>query len=252
MKDRVQDSFIWEDLKFFVDTLKDLPVSESLRLSTHGSYCVSTGTYSENWVYCPESEISPEIVNDVVRFFGEREQAFMWPVYDGGSEALEGAGLIHAGDLTAMCIYPEKVSLRVDEGVAIEQVDSEDSEVWAKTMWLGFGGDGEVPEEYCRFADALAGRSESVSLFAAKCGGKCAGTFAVTHEPEMTGVYYFATVPEFRRKGVARAMMTEICRMSAGKRVVLQSTPMGRDFYLAFGFTELFRIPVYSTEKDIF
>ena len=245
---------IWGSLRFFIDTLKHLPVSEILPLSENGSCCVSTGTASENWVYCPEREITPEIVNDVVRFFGERDEAFMWPVYadsDSNSEILEGAGVTHAGDLTAMCLAPEKVSLRVQEGVTFEGVTSENAGVWAKTMWLGFGGEGDVPEEYCRFAGALACSRENVSLFATKCCGKYAGTFAVTHEPEFMGVYYFATVPSFRRKGIASAMMTEICRLSAGKRIVLQATPTGAKFYRAFGFTELFRIPVYSTDSDI-
>ncbi len=247
----MNSNIIWEDLKFFLDTLKNLPISESLTLSVNGSYCVSTGTASENWVYCPEREISPEIVNDVVRFFCERDEAFMWPVYDGGTEILEVAGVIHAGDLAAMCIAPEKVSPCVLEGVTFEGVTGENAGVWAKTMWQGFGGEGDVPEGYCRFAGALACSRENVSLFAAKYFGEYAGAFAVTHEPELAGVYYFATVPNFRRKGVARAMMSEICRLSAGKNIVLQSTPMGMNFYRVFGFTELFRIPVYSTDSDI-
>ena len=39
-------------------------------------------------------------------------------------------------------------------------------------------------------------------------------------EPDSTGVYYFATIPEMRRKGVARSMMNEICRLSRGKKIL--------------------------------
>ena len=250
----MENSFICDDLKFFVDMLKSLPVSESLILSEKGSYCVSTGTYAENWVYFPERVTSPEKVNEAVHFFGERGEAFMWPVYDGGTEILEGAGLVYAGNLTAMCFSPKKFSDgKVNTHITIERVLSREmADVWADTSYRGFGGEGDTPEEYRRFAGALAAdRDKKVSLSAAKIGGEYAGTFLVTDEPEMTGVYYFSTVPEFRRQGIASAMMNEICRLSAGKKIVLQSSPMGRDFYLAFGFTELFKIPVYSNDGDI-
>ena len=73
----------------------------------------------------------------------------------------------------------------------------------------------------------------------------------LTHGENVTGVYYFATLPKFRRKGIARAMMSEICRLSSGKTIVLQATPSGVPFYKNFGFEELFTIPVYSNENDI-
>ncbi len=253
----MESSFIWEDLKFFVDSLKILPVSEFLTLTQNGSYCVSTGTYFENWVYCPERITSPESVHEAVRFFEERGEAFMWPVYGGGTKILEGAGLKYAGDLTAMCFVPKNEGHDFSQDgnvntITIQQVTSPKAAgLCAETAARGFGEEG-ASESYRKFVEALCGEIGRVRIYLAWYGGKNAGVYLVTEEPEMMGVYYFAVVPEFRRKGVARAMMTEICRQSAGKRVVLQSTPMGRKFYVAFGFEELFRIPVYSTESDIF
>ncbi|MBR0034135.1 MAG: GNAT family N-acetyltransferase, partial [Synergistaceae bacterium] len=275
----MEGSLIWEDLKFFVDTLKILPVSDFLALSENGSYCVSTGTYSENWVYCPEREITPEMAGDVVRFFrecGDSGEAFMWPVYadsEANRKILEGAGLEYAGDLTAMCFVPKNegldfslndnvntpldggvnsatnsdanthspkaaINCNVNASVIIQQVSLPTmADVWAQTAARGFGEEG-ASESYRKFVEALCGERGRVRMYLAGYGGENAGVYLVTEEPEMTGVYYFAVRPEFRRKGVARAMMTEICRQSAGKRVVLQSTPMGRNFYGAFGFTE--------------
>ena len=253
----MENSFIWENLKFFIDTLKSLPVSESLTLTPNGSYCVSTGTYSENWVYYPERITSSENVNEAVRFFEERGETFMWPVYDGGSEILEGAGLEYSGDVTAMCFSPKNAGDNFTahgnvNTLVIEQVFSREmADVWADTSFRGFGGEGDAPEEYYRFVRSLAADRKGIFLSAAKVGGEYAGTFLVTDEPDMMGVYYFAVRPEFRRRGIARAMMNEICTLAAGKRIVLQSTPMGRDFYKAFGFEELFRLPVFSTDKDI-
>ena len=249
----MESNFIWEDLKFFVDTLKSLPVSEALTLSENGSYCVSTNTGFENWVYCPEREITPEMADKAVRFFGGRGEVFMWPVYDGGSEILENAGLVYAGDLTAMCIDSAKIALGRENGaVKVEEVVSREAAgIWAETASRGFGEDGEAPEGCRKFVEALCGERERVRLYLAKYEEEYAGTFLLTEWRGKAGVYYFAVRPEFRRKGIAREMMREICRLSAGKKIVLQATPMGRKFYLAFGFDELFRIPVYSTDSDI-
>ena len=254
----MESNFVWDNLKFFVDTLKFLPVSESLTLSQNGSCCVSTGTYSENWVYCSEREITPEMADMAVNFFRERGdsgETFMWPVYadsESNREILEGAGLIYAGNLTAMCLDSAKITLaRNNDAVKIEGVKSREmAEVWAETASRGFGEDG-ASDSYRKFAESLCAERERVGLYLAGYGGEYAGTFCVTEDPEMTGVYYFAVVPEFRRKGVARAMMSEICRLSAGRKIVLQATPIGAKFYGAFGFEELFRIPVYSTDGDI-
>ena len=74
----------------------------------------------------------------------------------------------------------------------------------------------------------------------------------LNHGTDSNGVYYFATIPEQRRKGVARSMMNEICRLSNGKKILLQATPMGLPFYKNFGFKELCKIPVYSDSDDVF
>ena len=192
----MESNFIWEDLKFFVDTLKSLPVSESLTLSENGSYCVSTNTDFENWVYCPEYEITSEMADEAARFFRERGESFMWPVYDGCTEILEGAGLVYAGDLTAMC-FPSKsagLDLKTNGNVnantqyaaanglknsvllTIQQVSSlETAGIWAETAAHGFGED--VTPEYMKFVKSLCGKHERVRLHLAKYKGEYAGTF---------------------------------------------------------------------------
>ncbi len=248
-------ALMWSGLKFLVDTLKGLRVSRNLELSAE-SFCVSTGTESENWVYFPEQITSLEQVNNAVKFFSEHEEAFMWPVYSGGRELLERAGLIYAGDITAMMLNPENVIIPgARDDVKVLRSDS--AEEWAYTSWRGFGGGADdLPENYCEFVKALDAE-ERVSLYSAKYDGKNAGVFMLTNEREAVGVYYFAVVPEFRRKGIARAMMSEICRYALScegkspKMIILQSSPMGHKFYSNFGFTELFKIPVYSTDSDI-
>lgn len=235
-------NIVWENLRFFMCCLRDLPVSESLSLGENGGFCVSTGTYAENWVYFPERVTSPEIAEESVKFFSERGEEAMWPLYDSGGEVLESCGLIYDEDLTAMTLTPRVKDS--DSAVSVERVRTlEGAADWAETAGRGFGDDGTV-EGYRKFAEALS-EHEGVSLYLAKYEGECAGTFLTTNGTEATGVYYFAVVPELRRKGIARAMMDEVCRLTCGKRIVLQATPIGEKFYRSYGFEELFKIRLY-------
>jgi GNAT superfamily N-acetyltransferase len=74
------------------------------------------------------------------------------------------------------------------------------------------------------------------------------------------GVYYFAVLPEERRKGVGKAMIDKILRIASEGTsdfpalgfVVLQATPDGTRFYASQGFDTLFPIPLYSLSDDIY
>ena len=263
---------IWEDLKFFLERLKALPVSESLRLGNNGGFCVSTGCDLESWVYFPERVNDANIVNEAVKFFHERNISFMWPIYEaGGEKVLESAGLVYAGNLEAMTLDSEKINLeRANEDVRILRVnncadfdagigdvrnysEANSTKIWARTAWHAFGGGvDDVEENYYAFVSALNNDRENLELYLAELDNEPVGTFLLTCEKNFAGVYYFGVIPELRRKKIAASMMNEICRLSRGKKIVLQATPSGVPFYEKFGFERLFTIRVYSNESDIF
>lgn len=255
-------NIVWENFGFFFENLKNLSVSKSLNLSNK-NFCVSTGCDLESWVYYPEKNIAPEDVENVIKFFNEQNISFLWPVYGNGEEVLKSSGLFYAGDLTAMKMesnlsVDKSTSTGVEKPLCHLAMTSPLSkgrlkpiEKWAKTVWEGFDGNpDEIPENYFSIVESLS-ECKNFSLYVSTYEGKEAGTFLLTHGENVTGVYYFATLPKFRRKGIARAMMSEICRLSSGKTIVLQATPSGVPFYKNFGFEELFTIPVYSNENDI-
>ena len=243
------NNIIWQDFSFFLTCLKNLPVSKSLTLDkTNGGFCVSTGCSFESWVHYPERITNPEIVENVKKFFGEEKISYMWPVYNGGEKILEECGLVYAGNLMAMSY--ESKSSHATNNLDIYEADSHD---WADIAWQGFGSEaGTTSKEYYKLVEAFKNDRKNLRLFIADYENKHAGTFLITNEKDLMGVYYFATVPEFRRKGVAREMMNKICELAEGKTIVLQATPMGLPFYKKFGFEERFIIPIYSTESDIF
>lgn len=270
----IQD--VWRNFGFFCGCLRSFSISESLTLSDKG-YCVSTGNEFENWVYYPEkiSDASsshnglfqavnyPEKVSDVetvkkaMKFFADRCETFMWPVYDGGFDVLEEAGLVHAGHLEAMSLEPSRaVTKRVNPSVKFKAVTNYSlSDEWAKCEWSAFeyGGSTESAayKAYIALARAFCD-DERMLMYIAELDGIDAGAFLVTNEADMIGVYYFAAVPELRRKGIASSMMSEICGLSKGRKIVLQATPSGVPFYESFGFDDLGAMEVYSTTADIF
>lgn len=242
------ENIIWQDFEFFLTRLRNLPISKSLALGDNGGFCVSTSCSFESWVYYPERINDPEIVKSVINFFKQDNISFMWPLYNGGEKILEDCGLVYAGDLTAMSYTPK--SLQPNKNLlSIHEADVID---WAQTAWRGFGDDERTPENYYKLVEALKNDKDKFTLYLANYEGEHAGSFLITNEENLMGVYYFATVPEFRRKGIARAMMNEICNLSRGKTIVLQATPIGKLFYKSFGFEERFIIPIYSTEANIF
>ena len=144
---------------------------------------------------------------------------------------------------------------KANPDVVIKPVTTRElSRQWAETAWSSFNSFGEENEEtsanYYAMFDAFL-NDKNFSLYLAFLDDKPAGTFMITHEKFLTGVYYFATLHKFRRMGVAASMMSEICRLSQGKPIALQATPVGVPFYKSFGFEDLFAIKVYSTEPDV-
>ena len=254
----MRNNIIWEDFRFFLESLKSLSVSKVLTLSHNQCFCVSTNCSWESWVCYPDSITNPEDVERVVKFFRENNISFMWPLFsddESSCKILEASGLVYAGKLEAMTLRPDKaIKTRVNPDVKFRLVDdSKLARVWADNAFKAFSeGDEEgTPENYYALVNSFV-ESENFMLYLAELDDKASGVFMITREEKLTGVYYFATLPELRRRGIAASMMNEICRLSGEKIITLQATPAGVPFYKSFGFDDLFAIKVYSTEANIF
>lgn len=240
------------NMRFMMECLRNIPANQSLTLGNTGCFCVSTRTEAENWICFPECVNDVAAVRKACEFFREREEFFLWPVFDGGNEILSDGGLIQSEQLRAMSLDADSpVQARGNDSVTFKAVMSrEDSLRWAKSTWSGFEYDGDNPsEDYCEFAGNLAGCNDFELYVAVLHGRDCGAFMTVNDDAGMTGVYYFAVIPEMRRKGIAAAMMNEIRRLSCGKKIVLQATLSGVPFYRAYGFRDLCGIDVYRNRK---
>ena len=242
------NNLIWDELKFFISRLKSLSISEFINLDNKG-LCVSVKNELESWVYWPD-KINSEICDKIIKFFHERE-SFMWPIYDNANtKILDDSGLFYAGDLIAMSLNPDKaITSKANPDLKIERVINNSRE-WAITAGISFGSqENEITQNYFDFIADMNQDRQNLALYLAKLDNKPAGTFLLTRK---NGVYYFGVKPEFRRMGVAAAMMKQICKLVNKNFITLQATPTGYKFYKSFGFSELFPIKVYSPEKEIF
>ena len=243
----------WKEFGLFLTRLKNLPVSKSITLGNNGGFCVSTGCDIESWVYYPERVKNIEDVKRAVNFFKKEKISFMWPLYDGGEKILEDAGLIYAGSLTGM-IYRNNNNL-YQQHVELGSEDLDYRE-WAKTAWHAFGGGyDDVPENYFALVEAFhnAPGFHLMSQNNADTTKKNYwATVMLSDGVNATGIYYFATIPEMRRMGVAKSFMKFISQYRNNQPLLLQSTPAGLPFYKNFGFEELCKIPVYSDVSDVF
>lgn len=239
------------NMRFFMERLRDIPANESLTLND--GFCVSTITEAENWVCFPGRVNDVESVKAVAEFFRDRHEFFMWPVFDGGNEILSAGGLSQSESLRAMTLDSDlPIQIRGNDSVTFKAITSREASMrWAVCSWQGFEYDGDEPsEDFCKFAGNLAG-CEDFGLYVATLHGRDCGAFiTVNDDAGFMGVYYFAVIPEMRRKGIAATMMNEICRLSHGKKIVLQATLTGVPFYRAYGFKDCGEIEVYRNRQS--
>ena len=86
----------------------------------------------------------------------------------------------------------------------------------------------------------------------AHLGGQAVGTVATVVAEEAVGIYSVATLPEFRGRGIAEAMVRhaiEQARAETGlKRAVLESSRDGEPLYWRLGFRPVTRFAIFITD----
>ena len=249
---------VWSNLGTFLGALKGLSASEAMDLAPEGGFCLSTRSQSasENWVWLPPDLVTPERAEAALRFFGERGLPFVWPLPGdcGAAEALRGVGLKEAGRLEAMSLPAGAAPERGGKELTFRTVRTREEALrWASVAWLAFGGEPPVPVSVLNGAEAMA--ASPLRLGMAMAGEEAVGTFLLSSFEASLGVYYFAVLPEYRRRGAAMAMMGEVLRAAkelGTERIVLQATPAGVPFYRAAGFEAHGAIPLFSNSDDVF
>jgi len=114
--------------------------------------------------------------------------------------------------------------------------------LWSKVMNLGFEVDPEATELAVKIEPKISCQQYKIQQrYLGYLNGKPVATGLLQPESGVAGIYCIATLPEFRRQGIGRAMTLQV--MAEGKKLgykiaVLSASEMGRSVYEKLGFRE--------------
>ncbi len=226
---------------------------------------VSTGTAipDQNYAFCSVEKNVEEHVRRSARFFCEEGMPFTWwfPPGTRGElfrRALEKHGMPERCAPPAMLMtlgasseheqLPEECSVRrtVSPGDAME---------WARSSLEGFDSGMEHLDSFSEFCAALIAPpfDASFRLLTLRVESDAAATALLSLTGDIAGIYYFSTLPAFRRRGLGRHLLSETleeARCSGCRTAVLQASPMGFPLYKNAGFAVCGRFAVHSTDPD--
>jgi ribosomal protein S18 acetylase RimI-like enzyme len=111
----------------------------------------------------------------------------------------------------------------------------------------------EVSNEVSNLAsDETSNGPNGYEGFVGYVDGRAASIVAVVAAAGAIGIYSLATMPEFRKRGYAEAMLREAVRRISERtgitQVILQSTEAGYELYKRMGFRDVTRFTVYLTK----
>ena len=193
-------------------------------------------------------------VEKAARFFAERGAEFVTPwlpqTPQAVARALEERGIERRRIYTSMYLPVEAERGHCSPEVA--EVTAAEAARWGEAAWYAFGGEaGEEARAYALFGEYLANHPKN-RAFALEEEGRYVSTALIHETPEAYGLYYFATVPERRRQGLAAKLMDGAASALPEKKpLVLLATEAGLPFYISYGFKIIDKVPVYSACDDI-
>ena len=164
----------------------------------------------------------------------------------GAVDRLVAVGLREAGAVPAMTVDLKSLP-PVDQqpDLTIRRAESAaDRALWGELAARGTG----FAEPAVRALAALEPRIPAERLagqvrLLAECEGRAVATGALVTSGDQAGAYAVSTLPEFRRRGIGRAITLHALQLGAagGARTgFLQSSPMGLQVYERLGFREIF------------
>lgn len=238
----------------FAEMLGGAPGGGILRLTAPSLAAASGQPHAgENYALLAEGA-GREDVEAAAGFFAGRGAGFVTPwlprTPQAVARALEERGIERRRIYTSMYLPLEAV--RGKDAREAVRVTGENSARWAEAAWFAFGGEaGEAAEAYVPFGKYLACHAQN-RAFALEEEGRFVSTALIHETDDSYGLYYFATVPERRRRGLAAKLMDGVtAALPEKKPLVLLATEAGLPFYINYGFKIIDKVPIYCAGDDI-
>lgn len=164
----------------------------------------------------------------------------------GATDRLVAVGLHEAGAVPAMTADLRSLPPADNQpDLTIRQVESAaDRALWGELAAQGTGFEDPAVRALAALEPRIpAERLDGQVRILAEYRGRPVATGALVTSGDYAGVYAVSTLPEFRRRGIGRAITQYALQLGAagGARTgFLQSSPMGLHVYESLGFREVF------------
>lgn len=219
---------------------------------------VAISDFNWAWNEKPLDDRDVKSVEGIKEFYRQQNLRFWWWVYPRGDSAqtkdiLEAAGMRLITKIPCMATDYNIKTLNDEtpDGATVSEVkDANDLLVWADVSFRGFQMPERTREQYNDFVLSFPrGNKGAQKLFLAYIDKKPVATSLLFMDKDTAGIYYVATLPECRNRGIGYHVTLAAMRAAkdAGYNdVILQATPAGEKVYRRIGFQEICRAQIYK------
>lgn len=219
---------------------------------------VEISDFNWAWNEKPLTNKSRQTVEKIKEFYHKQNLRFWWWVYPRGDssqtkEILEAAGMRLITQIPCMAagLNIETLAEKKPASTNITEIQGHDNlPIWADISFRGFQMPERTRDQYNAFVLSFAqGCYPAQKLFLAYVDGKPAATSLLFINGKTAGIYYVATLPEYRNRGLGYFVTLAAMRAAktAGYRnIILQATPAGEKIYRRIGFQEICRAQIYK------
>ena len=163
--------------------------------------------------------------------------------------SLDTLGLAPTSELSAMTVPANSIDTRARTTLEIETIiDSSGAQRWSALCSRCFGY--SIND---RVITAVASRPD-VCLMSGIWHGKAVATALLYRTGQVTGVHQVGVDPEYRGRGIARAMMLRALCMAnrswSPSLFVLQASAQGRGLYQQLGFRHQFQLGLFKRSEQ--
>lgn len=216
-------------------------------------YALCNGIIDKNEDYIP----SEEEINNVIEFFVSRKKPFLWWT---SNKNLENFNFQYGGMLIGITLDISNNALplpTLPPKLSIEHVTSDENiKMFSNVAVEAFKMPSHTAEQFAKVNIEVAKADEQVH-FLAYLNDLPVATVTLSTHKNSAGIWNLATLPEYRKSGIGKALMTTAL-IEAKKRghdqlmAILMPKGMALGICMQLGFAEVSKFPfyVFGTSSD--